>query len=62
MKKTRSNIINNSLSKTPTSINADEMTEAELRAALMAGYEDARAGRTRDANEVFAQFRAAIKE
>ena len=46
-----------SLPKAPAALNADDMTEAELRAALQAGYDDAEAGNVRDASSAFFAFR-----
>lgn len=45
-----------SLPKIPSAINAEEMSAAELRGALQAGYKDMREGRVRDAGEAFAAF------
>ena len=42
----------------PPSIDADLMTDDELRAAIREGVDDASSGRTRDAREAFAEFRA----
>ena len=42
----------------PRSINADLMTDDELRAAIREGLADASAGRARGAREAFAEFRA----
>ena len=44
-----------SLPKAPAAINADAMTTQQLRAALNAGYEDMKAGRTEDAKTAFAK-------
>lgn len=46
-----------SLPKAPAAINADNMTAAELRAALKAGYDDIEAGNVRDASSAFSAFR-----
>ena len=46
-----------SLPKAPTAINADNMTAAELHAALQAGYDDIEAGNVRDASSAFTAFR-----
>ena len=46
-----------SLPKAPASIDADAMTDAELHAALQAGYDDIRAGKVEDASAAFAAFR-----
>ena len=46
-----------SLPKAPTAINADNMTTAELRAALQAGYDDIEAGNVQDAASAFSAFR-----
>ena len=40
----------------PRSINADLMTDDELRAAIREGIDDASMGRARDAREAFAEF------
>lgn len=47
------------LPKAPTAINADAMTTEQLHAALQAGYEDMKAGRTEDAASAFARIKAA---
>lgn len=47
------------LPKAPAAINADAMTAEQLRAALNAGYEDTKAGRTEDAATAFAKRREA---
>lgn len=46
-----------SLPKVPAAINADAMTVEQLRAELMAGYEDMRQGNTQHASAAFAKFR-----
>lgn len=48
-----------SLPKVPVAINADSMTNQQLRAALKVGYEDMKAGRTEDATTAFAKNREA---
>ena len=48
-----------SLPRVPAAINADAMTSEQLRAALNAGYEDKKAGRTEDAATAFAKSREA---
>lgn len=48
-----------SLPKAPASVDADQMSADQLRAELMAGYDDLRTGNVQDANAAFAQFRAA---
>ena len=45
------------LPKTASSINADEMTSAELRAKLDKGYADIEKGNVVDAAEAFVKFR-----
>lgn len=45
-----------SLPKAPPTLNADEMSAEQLHAALLAGYEDVKAGRVQDADAVFAKF------
>lgn len=45
----------------PCSVNADEMSASELRAALQEGYEDMQRGNTVDAASAFASFREAHK-
>lgn len=47
------------LPKAPPSINADAMTVEQLRAELMAGYEEVKAGKVQDASAAFTQFREA---
>lgn len=46
-----------SLPKAPDTINVDLMTEDELHAKLQKGYDDIEAGRVRNAEKVFAEFR-----
>ena len=46
-----------SLPKVPAALNADNMTAAELHAALQAGYDDIEAGNVRDASSAFTAFR-----
>lgn len=46
-----------SLPKAPAAINTDNMTAAELHAALQAGYDDAKAGNVQDASSAFTAFR-----
>ena len=48
-----------SLPKAPASVDADQMSADQLRAELMAGYDDLRTGNVQDANAAFAQFRTA---
>ena len=48
-----------SLPKAPAAINADAMTVEQLRAELLAGYDDMRQGNTQDASTAFAKFRDA---
>lgn len=48
-----------SLPKAPSAINADDMTVEQLRAELMAGYDDMKAGNVQDAVSAFAKFRDA---
>lgn len=50
-----------SLPKVPAAINADTMTVEQLRAELMAGYEDMKQGNTQDASTAFTKFREAHK-
>ncbi len=45
------------LPKVPDSVNADRMTDEELRAKVQKGYDDIAAGRVQDAEAAFAQFR-----
>lgn len=42
----------------PKSINADKMTDDELRQSLLQGYQEVMEGKTRPANEVVAEIRA----
>ena len=44
------------LPKAPNSINADSMTDEELREKLKQGYDDIEHGNTRSAKEVFDEF------
>ena len=46
------------LPRVPQSVNADSMTDEELRAKLNRGIEDANAGRTRHAAEAFQEHRS----
>ena len=46
------------LPRAPQSVNADSMTDEELLAKLNRGIEDANAGRTRHAAEVFQEHRS----
>ena len=48
-----------SLPKALASVDADQMSADQLRAELMAGYDDLRTGNVQDANAAFAQFRDA---
>ena len=45
------------LPKAPASVNADLMTNEELRAKLQRGIDDMEAGNTRDAAAAFQSFR-----
>lgn len=45
------------LPKAPTAVNADSMSDAQLRAELMAGYENYRQGNVQNASAAFAHFR-----
>ncbi len=45
------------LPKAPDRINADLMTDEELRAKIQKGYDDIAAGRVQDASTAFANFR-----
>lgn len=45
-----------SLPGAPASVNADLMSNEQLKMKLMAGYEDMLAGNVYDANEAFAKF------
>ena len=49
------------LPKAPASVDATRMTADEIHEKLDRGYQDAMAGRTRDAKEAFAAFRAEKK-
>ena len=46
-----------SLPKAPAAINADNMTAAELYAALKAGYDDIETGNMQDDSSAFTAFR-----
>lgn len=46
-----------SLPKAPASVNADQMSAAEIRSALQAGVDDMENGSTQDASTAFARFR-----
>ena len=48
-----------SLPKVSTSVNADTMTDEQLRAELKAGYDDMVAGNVSDAASAFEKFREA---
>lgn len=48
-----------SLPKAPTSVNADGMSMEQLRAELLAGFEDMQAGNVQDAAAAFEKFREA---
>jgi len=50
-----------SLPKAPASINADTMTIEQLRAELLAGYENMKEGNIHDAATAFAKFREVHK-
>ena len=45
------------LPKAPESVNADVMTNDELKARLLKGYEDIDAGNVNDAEDAFRRFR-----
>ena len=47
-----------SLDGIPKSVNADKMTDDELRQHLLTGYQEALDGNTRPASEVFAEMKA----
>jgi DNA-damage-inducible protein J len=49
------------LPKAPAAINAEKMTNAELRTALQEGYADMEAGNVQDASSAFSDFRASHK-
>lgn len=49
------------VSTPPKEINMDLMTEEELHQKLEAGYQDAMAGRVRNAKEAFVDFRKGIR-
>ena len=42
----------------PKSVNADKMTDEELRQSLLTGYQEAMSGQSRPAAEVFAEMKA----
>ena len=44
------------LPKAPAEINADNMTNSELRAAITAGYEEMEQGKVQNASAAFAAF------
>ena len=48
-----------SLPKAPAAVNADTMSDDQLHAAVMSGYEDMQAGHVQDADKAFARFRDA---
>jgi len=48
-----------SLPKAPAALDADSMSVQQLRAELMAGYQEMRDGETEDASAAFARFREA---
>ncbi|MCC8121331.1 MAG: type II toxin-antitoxin system RelB/DinJ family antitoxin [Oscillospiraceae bacterium] len=43
--------------KAPASLNADQLSAAEIRGALQAGGDDMNTGNTQDASAAFARFR-----
>jgi len=45
------------LPKAPEAINADLMTDVDLRAKLQKGYDDMEAGKVQNATEAFKKFR-----
>ncbi|MCD8337687.1 MAG: type II toxin-antitoxin system RelB/DinJ family antitoxin [Lachnospiraceae bacterium] len=45
------------LPKTPTIVNADQMTAEEIHAKLQKGYDDIAAGKVQNAEEAFKKFR-----
>ena len=45
------------LPKAPESVNADVMTNDELKAKLLKGYDDIDAGNVKDAEDAFGRFR-----
>lgn len=47
------------LPKAPDAINADSITTAQLRAALLDGYDEMQRGEVQDAAQAFALFREA---
>ena len=46
------------LDNLPKSVNADKMTDDELRDHLLTGYQEALDGKSRPATEVFAEMKA----
>lgn len=50
---------NVSLPKAPASVNVDAMTVEQLRAELLAGFEDMQVGNVQDASAAFTKFREA---
>ena len=48
----------NKLDNLPKSVNADKMTDDELRDHLLTGYQEALDGKSRPATEVFAEMKA----
>ena len=48
----------NKLDSLPKSVNADKMTDDELRDHLLTGYQEALEGKSRPAAEVFAEMKA----
>lgn len=48
-----------SLPKAPAAVNVDAMSVEQLRAELMAGYEDGKAGNVQNASAAFEKFREA---
>ena len=48
----------NKLDNLPKSVNADKMTDGELRDHLLTGYQEALDGKSRPATEVFAKMKA----
>jgi len=49
------------LPKVPIVVNMETMTTEQLRAELMAGYDEMRQGNTQDAHDAFTKFREARK-
>lgn len=49
------------LPKAPASLDIDQMTAEQLRAELLAGYEDMNTGNVQEASSAFAKFREAHK-